>query len=176
MLEYAETLRELAREIGVTQATLNTRRHFGDAPEKSEKGYDVEAWLRFVAKHSRPKKQKELLAKLEKAKDPAEPKHIDPATRKIIADAEWKELRVAKEKGELIEVGEVQELLAGLVGSAITELRRLESTLPAKMSGLNEIQCQKVISESLDNILDRMRKKADQWAQQKEGDESKRKD
>lgn len=142
-LAYAKTLVELAAVLGVTRRTLSTWQKMDGAPKPLSNGlWPVADWREFVRMRG-----------LKAGKTPVGNEEALKA-RKLLAEVEERELRIAVKKGEYVPLTKVREEWIGLVAQATSVLRaKFENELPPVMSGLDatgiQAECRKAIDEVL---------------------------
>jgi hypothetical protein len=142
-LAYAKTLVELAAVLGVTRRTLSTWQKMDGAPKPLSNGlWPVADWREFVRMRG-----------LKAGKAPVGNEEALKA-RKLLAEVEERELRIAVKKGEYVPLTKVREEWIGLVAQATSVLRaKFESELPPVLSGLDatgiQAECRKAIDEVL---------------------------
>jgi hypothetical protein len=142
-LAYAKTLVELAAVLGVTRRTLTTWQKMDGAPKPLSNGlWPVADWREFVR-----------LCGLKAGKTPVGNEEALKA-RKLLAEVEERELRIAVKKGEYVPLTKVREEWIGLVAQATSVLRaKFENELPPVLSGLDatgiQAECRKAIDEVL---------------------------
>lgn len=73
--------------------------------------------------------------------------------RKLIAEADRVELQVSKERGDLISVAEVDEILLRIGSVVRASIMRLEADLPPMLEGLTPSKMQKLIRGKIDEVL-----------------------
>jgi transposase-like protein len=138
---HARDLTDLARVLGVTRQTLHAWRKKPDAPQSASNGmHDVVAWRDFINKH-------DLKAGLS-------PDAEMLKARKLLAEIEDRELRVALKKGLYLLKSDVEAewtrrfaVLKSLLYSKLT----LE--LPPLCVGKDAIAVQQVCQAALDDAL-----------------------
>ena len=142
-LAYAKTLVELAAVLGVTRRTLNTWQKMDGAPKALSNGlWPVADWREFVR-----------LNGLKAGKTPVGNEEALKA-RKLLAEVEERELRIAVKKGEYVALIKVREEWIGLVAQATSILRaKFESELPPVLSGLDATGIQKECRRAIDEVL-----------------------
>ena len=120
-LTEAKTIVELASALGVTRRTLSNWRKMKGAPEPNPNGsHNVSAWRDFVQAN-------ELKGHVDGGG--AETEALK--ARKLLAEVEERELKVAVKKGEYILLEDVRKGWHTLVGKAIALLRaKFENELP----------------------------------------------
>lgn len=142
-LAYAKTLVELASVLGVTRRTLSTWQKMDGAPKSLSNGlWPVADWREFVR-----------LNGLKAGKAPVGNEEALKA-RKLLAEVEERELRIAVKKGEYVALTKVREEWIGLVAQATSILRaKFESELPPVLSGLDATGIQKECRRAIDEVL-----------------------
>jgi hypothetical protein len=140
---YAKTLVELASLLGITRRTLTAWQRMDGAPPPLSNGmWSVADWREFVRvrglKGTRPTPHNEEALK----------------ARKLLAEVEEREIKVAIRKGDYIRVEDVRTEWIGLVAQATAILRaKFENELPPILSGLDatgiQAECRKAIDEVL---------------------------
>jgi len=142
-LAYAKTLVELAAVLGVTRRTLSNWQKMDGAPKALSNGlWPVADWREFVRMRG-----------LKAGKTPVGNEEALKA-RKLLAEVEERELRIAVKKGEYVPLTKVREEWIGLVAQATSVLRaKFENELPPVLSGLDatgiQAECRKAIDEVL---------------------------
>lgn len=142
-LAYAHTVVELAAALGVTRRTLSTWRKMDGAPKAAANGtHDIAAWRDFVNTHG-----------LKGAVDGSE-RNVDALkARKLLAEVEERELKVAVKKGEFVRVEDVRQSWHTLVGKAISLMRaKFENELPPILSGLDAQGIREENSRAIDEV------------------------
>lgn len=137
----AKDLNDLARILGVTRQALYEWRKKPDAPQAAANGsHDVIAWRMFVAKND----LKAFLA----------PDAEALRARKLLAEIEDRELRVALKKGQYVLKAEVEaewfRRFAVLKNLLYT---KLTYEVPPLAVGRDAIAIQKLNQDALDNAL-----------------------
>ncbi len=142
-LAYAKTLVELAAVLGVTRRTLNTWQKLEGSPKPLSNGlWPVADWREFVR-----------LRGLKGGKTPVGNEEALKA-RKLLAEVEERELRIAVKKGEYVPLTKVREEWIGLVAQATSILRaKFESELPPVLSGLDATGIQRECRRAIDEVL-----------------------
>ena len=134
---------DLARILGVSRSSINRWRKLKDAPKRDASGFhDVTQWREFMRRH-------ELRG---------EPAVIDEETalraRKLLAEVEERELRLAVKKREYVSIEEVRQIWTRLVGRAKELLRnKFENELPPILSGLDATAIQEESRRAIDEVL-----------------------
>lgn len=142
-LAYAKTLVELASVLGVTRRTLSTWQKMDGAPKSLSNGlWPVADWREFVR-----------LNGLKAGKAPVGNEEALKA-RKLLAEVEERELRIAVKKGEYVALTKVREEWIGVVAQATSILRaKFENELPPVLSGLDATGIQKECRRAIDEVL-----------------------
>ena len=142
-LAYAKTLVELATVLGVTRRTLTTWQKMEGSPKPLSNGlWPVADWREFVR-----------LRGLKAGKVPVGNEEALKA-RKLLAEVEERELRIAVKKGEYVPLTKVREEWIGLVAQATSILRaKFESELPPVLSGLDATGIQRECRRAIDEVL-----------------------
>ena len=134
---------ELARILGVSRSSINRWRRRADAPQLDANGFhEVAPWREFMKRH-------ELQG---------EPGATDAETalraRKLLAEVEDRELRVAVKKGTFIAVEAVRRTWTTLITKAKDLLRnKFENELPPILSGLDATGIQEECRKAIDEVL-----------------------
>lgn len=140
---YANNLVELATLLGVTRRTLSSWQRMDGAPKALSNGlWSVADWREFV--------------RVRGLKGGRMPMHNEEGlkARKLLAEVEEREIKVAIKKGDYIRVVDVRSEWIGLVAQATAILRaKFENELPPVLSGLDatgiQAECRKAIDEVL---------------------------
>ena len=142
-LAYAKTLVELAAVLGVTRRTLSTWQKMDGAPKPLSNGlWPVADWREFVRMRG-----------LKAGRAPVGNEEALKA-RKLLAEVEERELRIAVKKGEYVPLTKVREEWIGLVAQATSVLRaKFESELPPVLSGLDATGIQQECRKAIDEVL-----------------------
>lgn len=142
-LAYARTLVELAAVLGVTRRTLSTWQKMEGAPKPLSNGlWPVADWREFVRMRG-----------LKSGPAPAGNEEALKA-RKLLAEVEERELRIAVKKGEYVALTKVREEWIGLVAQATAILRaKFENELPPVLSGLDATGIQQECRRAIDEVL-----------------------
>ena len=143
---YAKNKVELAGLLGISRRTLDNWRKSPGAPEPLSNGtYPVAEWREFArtkGKHGGT------------ATDPA---HINEAAlkaRKLLAEVEERELRVAIKRGQYVLIETVRREWIGHVAQATGILRaKFENELPPILSGLDATGIQNECRKAIDEVL-----------------------
>lgn len=142
-LAYAKTLVELAAVLGVTRRTLNAWQKMDGSPKPLSNGmWPVADWREFV--------------RVRGLKTGTTPVGNEEAlkARKLLAEVEERELRIAVKKGEYVPLHQVRTEWIGLVAQATSILRaKFESELPPVLSGLDATGIQRECRKAIDEVL-----------------------
>jgi hypothetical protein len=142
-LAYAQTLVELAAVLGVSRRTLSTWQKMDGSPKALSNGlWPVADWREFVR-----------LRGLNAGRVPVGNEEALKA-RKLLAEVEERELRIAVKKGEYVPLTKVREEWIGLVAQATSILRaKFENELPPVLSGLDATGIQRECRKAIDEVL-----------------------
>ena len=142
-LAYAKTLVELAAVLGVTRRTLTAWQKMDGSPKPLSNGlWPVADWREFVRVRG-----------LKASKTPVGNEEALKA-RKLLAEVEERELRIAVKKGEYVPLHQVRTEWIGLVAQATSILRaKFESELPPILSGLDATGIQRECRKAIDEVL-----------------------
>jgi hypothetical protein len=142
-LAYAKTLVELAAVLGVSRRTLSTWQKMEGAPKPLSNGlWPVADWREFVR-----------IRGLNAGRTPVGNEEALKA-RKLLAEVEERELRIAVKKGEYVPIYQVREEWIGLVAQATSILRaKFENELPPILSGLDATGIQRECRHAIDEVL-----------------------
>jgi phage terminase Nu1 subunit (DNA packaging protein) len=139
----AENYVELAGILGVTRRTIQNWRKRPTAPKSAANGFhDVAAWREFMTRHDL------------KGDAPAADEETALRARKLLAEVEERELRLAVKKGDYVSIEEVRQTWTRLVGRAKELLRnKFENDLPPILSGLDATAIQEESRRAIDEVL-----------------------
>jgi hypothetical protein len=142
-LAYAKTLVELAAVLGVTRRTLTGWQKMEGSPKALSNGmWPVADWREFVRVRG-----------LKASKTPVGNEEALKA-RKLLAEVEERELRIAVKKGEYVPLNQVRTEWIGLVAQATSILRaKFENELPPILSGLDATGIQRECRQAIDEVL-----------------------
>jgi hypothetical protein len=142
-LAYAKTLVELATVLGVSRRTLTTWQKMEGSPKPLSNGlWPVADWREFVRVRG-----------LKAGKVPLGNEEALKA-RKLLAEVEERELRIAVKKGEYVPLYQVKSEWIALVAQATAILRaKFENELPPILSGLDATGIQKECRKAIDEVL-----------------------
>ena len=140
---YAQTLVELAAVLGVSRRTLSTWQKMDGSPKALSNGlWPVADWREFV--RMRGLNAGRVAVGNEEALK----------ARKLLAEVEERELRIAVKKGEYVPLTKVREEWIGLVAQATSILRaKFENELPPVLSGLDATGIQRECRKAIDEVL-----------------------
>ena len=141
---HARNYVELAELLGVSRQALGGWRRRKDAPKAAANGlHDVGAWREFMARHQ-----------LKGSDAPASDEEAALKARKLLAEVEDRELRVAVKKGLYVPLDLVKEEWTTRVGRAVNLLRnKFESELPPILSGLDAVGIQDECRKAIDEVM-----------------------
>ena len=134
---------ELAAALGVTRRTLQSWRKRKDAPQPASNGtHDVAAWREFMRRHDLH------------GDAPATDEESALRARKLLAEVEDRELKVAIKKQLYVSMEDVRQEWTRVAGRVTSLLRnKFENELPPILSGLDatgiQVECRKAIDEVL---------------------------
>lgn len=142
-MAYTKTLVELAAVLGVSRRTLSTWQKIDGAPKALSNGlWPVADWREFVRMRG-----------LNAGRVPVGNEEALKA-RKLLAEVEERELRIAVKKGEYVPLTKVREEWIGLVAQASSILRaKFENELPPVLSGLDATGIQRECRRAIDEVL-----------------------
>ena len=134
---------ELARILGIARRTMNRWRKRPDAPQTGTSGFiDVAPWREFMQRndlHGEPAATEEETAL---------------RARKLLAEVEERELRLAVKKGEYVALEDVRETWMKLASQVTALLRnKFENELPPILSGLDATGIQAECCRAIDEVL-----------------------
>lgn len=138
---YAKTVVELANLLGVTRRTINSWQKMAGAPKPLSNGlFPVAEWREFVRVRGL------------KTNQPVTTNEEALKARKLLAEVEERELKVAIRKGEYVLLEDVRRTWLTQVGKAVALLRaKFESELPPILSGKDALgirgECTRAIDE-----------------------------
>ena len=142
-MAYAKNLVELSVILGVTRRTLANWQKMDGAPKALSNGlWPVADWREFVRVRG-----------LKLGKTPTVNEEALKA-RKLLAEVEERELRIAVKKGEYVALTQVREEWISLVAQATSILRaKFENELPPVLSGLDAAGIQRECRRAIDEVL-----------------------
>ena len=140
---FAKNFVDLADILGVTRQSITTWKKRKDAPTPAANGlHDVAAWRDFMKQHDL------------KGGTPTTDLETALRARKLLAEVEERELKVAVRKGLYVTVEEVRRTWTTQVGRATALLRnKFESELPPILSGLDATGIQEECRKAIDEVL-----------------------
>ena len=135
------TIVDLAAALGVSRRSISNWRKMEGAPvPKSNGNHDVVAWRRFIHEH-----------------------HLDGSSpgdeeglkiRKLLAEINEREFRLAVRKGEYILKDLVREAWPSRCGRVVNLLRsKFEKEMPPQLAGLTAPDIQELLSKAIDEVL-----------------------
>jgi len=138
-----ENFVELAKALGVTRRALQNWRKRKDAPRPAANGFhEVAAWREFMQRNG-----------LE-GEAAATDEETGLRARKLLAEVEERELRLAVKKGEYVALEEVRAAWTEQVARAKEMLRhKFEMELPPVLSGLDATAIQEECGKAIDEVL-----------------------
>ena len=141
---HARNYVELAEILGVSRQALGQWRRRKDAPKAAANGlHDVTAWREFMRRHDLKGSESSI----------ADEEDILKA-RKLLAEVEDRELRVAVKKGLYVPLDQVQQEWTTRIGRAVSLLRnKFENELPPILSGLDATGIQDECRKAIDEVL-----------------------
>jgi hypothetical protein len=139
----AENFVELARILGVTRRALENWRKRKDSPKPAANGFhEVAAWREFMQRNG-----------LE-GEAGATDEETALRARKVLAEVEERELRLAVKKGEYVALEKVRAVWTEQVARAKEQLRhKFEMELPPVLSGLDATAIQEECGKAIDEVL-----------------------
>ena len=134
---------ELARILGISRRTMNRWRRLPGAPPPGPNGLqEVKPWREFMERNNL------------KGDAPKTPLEESLKARKMLAEVEEKELRLAVKKREYVALSEVRETWTKLISRAKDLLRnKFEMELPPILSGLDATAIQEECRKAIDEVL-----------------------
>lgn len=140
---FARNYVDLAEVLGVTRQSLTTWRKRKDAPTPAANGlHDVAAWRDFMQRHDL------------KGASPAADEETALRARKLLAEVEDRELKVAVKKALYVSIEEVSLEWARVAGRVTSLLRnKFENELPPILSGLDATGIQEENRRAIDEVL-----------------------
>lgn len=134
---------ELAAALKASRQAVHSWKKFDDAPKPGSNGlHDVAAWRDLMQRRGlkggeeQPDVQQALKA------------------RKLLAEVEEREMRLAVKRGEFVAVEVVRATWTNCVGQATALLRRkFENELPPILSGLDATGIQEECRKAIDEVL-----------------------
>lgn len=134
---------ELAAVLGVSRQSLNQWKKRKDAPKPAANGlHEVAQWREFMKRHD----LKGSIAVVDE--------ETALRARKLLAEVEERELKVAVRKGQYVSIEDVRLEWTSLVGKATALLRnKFENELPPILSGLDATAIQEECRKAIDEVL-----------------------
>lgn len=134
---------ELASVLGVSRQSLNQWKKRKDAPKPAANGlHEVAQWREFMKRHDL------------KGSTAVVDEETALRARKLLAEVEERELKVAVRKGQYVSIEEVRLEWTSLVGKATALLRnKFENELPPILSGLDATAIQEECRKAIDEVL-----------------------
>jgi transcriptional regulator with XRE-family HTH domain len=134
---------ELAAVLGVSRQSLNQWKKRKDAPKPAANGlHEVAQWREFMKRHDL------------KGSTTVVDEETALRARKLLAEVEERELKVAVRKGQYVSIEEVRMEWTSLVGKATALLRnKFENELPPILSGLDATAIQEECRKAIDEVL-----------------------
>lgn len=141
---HARNYVELAEILGVSRQSLGAWRRRKDSPKPAANGlHDVGAWHKFMS-----------LYNLKGATLPESDEETRLKARKLLAEVEERELRVAVKKGLYAPLDVVKQEWTTRIGRAVHLLRnKFESELPPILSGLDAAGIQEECRRAIDEVM-----------------------
>ena len=141
---HARNYVELAELLGVTRQALGGWRRRKDAPKAAANGlHDVGAWREFMARHH-----------LKGSDAPATDEEASLKARKLLAEVEERELRLAVKKELFVPLDLVKQEWTTRIGRAVALLRnKFEAELPPILSGLDAVGIQEECRRGIDEVM-----------------------
>ena len=141
---HARNFVELAGILGVTRQAIGHWRRRKDAPEAAANGlHEVAAWWEFMRRND-----------LKGGDTPGTDEEAALKARKLLAEVEDRELRVAVKKGLFVPLDMVKQEWTTRVGRAVSLLRnKFEAELPPILSGLDATGIQDECHKAIDEVL-----------------------
>ena len=141
---HARNYVELAEILGVSRQALGHWRRRKDSPKAAANGlHEVSAWLEFMQRHH-----------LKGAESSGTDEEAILKARKLLAEVEDRELRVAVRKGLYTPLDQVQQEWTTRIGRAVSLLRnKFENELPPILSGLDATGIQDECRKAIDEVL-----------------------
>ena len=134
---------ELAAVLGVSRQSLNQWKKRKDAPKPAANGlHEVAQWREFMKRHDL------------KGSTAVVDEETALRARKLLAEVEEREIKVAVRKGQYVSIEEVRLEWTSLVGKATALLRnKFENELPPILSGLDATAIQEECRKAIDEVL-----------------------
>lgn len=141
---HARNFVELAEILGVSRQALGQWRRRKDAPKAAANGlHEVAAWREFMSRHH-----------LKGSEAPVTDEEASLKARKLLAEVEERELRVAVKKELYVPLDVVKHEWTTRVGRAVNLLRnKFEAELPPILSGLDAVGIQEECRNGIDEVM-----------------------
>jgi transposase-like protein len=141
---HARNFVELAEILGVSRQALGQWRRRKDAPKAAANGlHEVAAWREFMSRHH-----------LKGSEAPVTDEEASLKARKLLAEVEERELRVAVKKELYVPLDVVKHEWTTRVGRAVNLLRnKFEAELPPILSGLDAVGIQEECRKGIDEVM-----------------------
>jgi hypothetical protein len=129
--------------LGVSRQSLNQWKKRKDAPKPAANClHEVAQWREFMKRHDL------------KGSTTVVDEETALRARKLLAEVEERELKVAVRKGQYVSIEEVRLEWTSLVGKATALLRnKFENELPPILSGLDATAIQEECRKAIDEVL-----------------------
>jgi len=139
----AKTVVELAGLLGTNRRQIARWQKLSGAPQPNANGsYDVVAWREFVRERG-----------LKAGKASGEVDQAALKSRKLLAEIEDRELRVALKRGDYVLLSDVRREWLTQVGKAVALLRaKFENELPPILSGLDARGIREECATAIDEV------------------------
>ncbi len=140
---FARNFVDLADILGVTRQSITTWKKRKDAPTPAANGlHDVSTWREFMKRHDL------------KGAEPGTDFDTALRARKLLAEVEERELKVAVRKGLYVAVEDVRQEWTRVAGRVTSLLRnKFENELPPICSGLDATGIQEENRKAIDEVL-----------------------
>ena len=140
---FAKNFVDLADILGVTRQSITTWKKRKDSPTPAANGlHDVAAWREFMKQHDL------------KGGTPTTDLETALRARKLLAEVEERELKVAVRKGLYVAIDEVRQEWTRIAGRVTSLLRnKFENELPPILSGLDATGIQEENRKAIDEVL-----------------------
>jgi hypothetical protein len=141
---HARNFVELAEILGVSRQALGHWRRRKDAPKAAANGlHEVAAWREFMRQHN-----------LKGSEVPATDEEASLKARKLLAEVEERELRLAVKRELYVPLDVVRQEWTTRVGRAVSLLRnKFEAELPPILSGLDAVGIQDECRKAIDEVM-----------------------
>jgi hypothetical protein len=141
---HARNYVELSEILGVSRQALGHWRRRKDAPKAAANGlHEVAAWREFMQRHN-----------LKGSEAPATDEEASLKARKLLAEVEERELRLAVKRELYVPLDVVRQEWTTRVGRAVSLLRnKFENELPPILSGLDAVGIQDECRKGIDEVM-----------------------